>query len=165
MRVAAQRLSCGDMVGKHVYGVCLLRAFRYVGIERAVFMLPDQQVFAAVRIQAVIAVNNQAGVVDAFAFEGDVQIIADALRHDVFRPVLRTEVGELVIDVVHRADVYGAAVAAVDADLINDVRAVAAAFDFGERQNDLFSHDLPLKYLLYEVPFAGISTLRCRRFD
>ena len=166
MRFTSKRLSCGDVISEHVHGISLLRTFRNIGIERTVFMLANQQVLAAVRIQAVVAVDNQAGVVDALAFKRDIQIIADALRHDVFRPVLCAEVGELVVDVIHCPDVYGAAAGGVDVDLIDDVRTIAAAFNLGECQNDLFSHDLPRKYVtVWDCPLAGISTLRFRRFD
>ena len=42
VRIAAERLSSGDVIGKHVHGISLLRTFRNIGIERSVFMLPDQ---------------------------------------------------------------------------------------------------------------------------
>ena len=41
---------------------------------------------------------------------------------------------------------HRAAAATIDTDLINDICAVAAAFNLGKSQNKLFSHDLPRKY-------------------
>ena len=41
MRFATQRLSGGDMVSKHMHRICLLGAFRDIGVERTIFMLTD----------------------------------------------------------------------------------------------------------------------------
>ena len=41
------------------------------------------------------------------------------------------QVGELVVDVIYRAHMHRASIAGVDAYLVDDVCAVAAAFDLG----------------------------------
>ena len=129
--VTTERLAGGNVVGQHVHGIRLLGAFRDVGVERAVLVLAHQQVFAAVGIQSVVVVDNQARRFDALAFKGDVEVVADPLGHDVLGTVLGLQVGELVVNVIHSADMHRASIARVDVDLIDDVCAVVAAFDFG----------------------------------
>ena len=119
------------MVSQHVYCVGLLCAFRDVGVERAVLVLAYQQILAAVGVQAVVVVNDQARRFDALAFKGDVKVVADPLGHDVLWTVLGLQVGELVVDVIYRAHMHRASIAGVDAYLVDDVCTVAAAFDLG----------------------------------
>ena len=138
--ITAQCLSGGNVIGEHMHRIALLRGFRDVGVKRAVFVLPDQQVLAAVRVETIVIVDNQARRFDAFAFKGDVEIVTDALGHDVFRAVLCAQIRELVINVVNGANVYRAAIPCIDTDLIDNICTIAAALNPGKRQSDLFSH-------------------------
>ena len=94
-------------------------------------MLAYQQVLAAVGVQAVVVVNDQARRFDALAFKGDVKVVADPLGHDVLGTVLGLQVGELVVNVIYRAHVHRASITRVDTHLVDNVCAVAAAFDLG----------------------------------